>query len=137
LPKFDEKLERRSERSSIVSDWYDRQGNKLPYETDKDRLAIEKLLTDKGYKIVKQEMTPDGRYWVSTVWLGLDHSWSGGTPIIFETMVFSGKKDRWYELGGKRVYTRNDHEQIRYCTEEQAIKGHERLLKQYSQKEKK
>lgn len=25
---------------------------------------------------------------VSTVWLGMDHGWRGGPPIIFETMIF-------------------------------------------------
>ncbi len=28
---------------------------------------------------------------VSTVFLGLDHNWSGGPPILFETMIFGGK----------------------------------------------
>lgn len=28
------------------------------------------------------------RVWVSTVFLGLDHSWMGGPPKIFETMVW-------------------------------------------------
>lgn len=27
-------------------------------------------------------------YFVSTIWLGIDRSWDGGTPLIFETMVF-------------------------------------------------
>ena len=27
-------------------------------------------------------------YWVSTVFLGLDHNWGVGPPLIFETMVF-------------------------------------------------
>lgn len=27
---------------------------------------------------------------VSTVFLGIDHNWSGGPPILFETMVFGG-----------------------------------------------
>lgn len=30
---------------------------------------------------------------VSTVFLGLDHNWSGGAPILFETLVFGGKLD--------------------------------------------
>jgi hypothetical protein len=37
-------------------------------------------------KIVKQEVV--GRYWVSTVFLGLDHSFGKGGPILFETMIF-------------------------------------------------
>lgn len=27
---------------------------------------------------------------ISTVWLGMDHGWRGGPPVIFETMVFVG-----------------------------------------------
>ena len=38
-------------------------------------------------KIVKQETI--GPYWVSTVFLGLDHNWSRtGPPILWETLVF-------------------------------------------------
>jgi hypothetical protein len=29
-----------------------------------------------------------GDLWVSTVFLGLDHSWGNGPPILWETMVF-------------------------------------------------
>ena len=29
-----------------------------------------------------------GAYWVSTVFLGLDHSFGDGPPVLFETMVF-------------------------------------------------
>lgn len=51
-----------------------------------------------------------GEYVVSTVWLfGIDHGWGDGPPIIFETMVFGG--DHGEELR-------------RYCTEEQAMRGH-------------
>jgi hypothetical protein len=32
---------------------------------------------------------------VSTIFLGLDHRWSGsGPPILFETMIFGGPLDR-------------------------------------------
>lgn len=30
---------------------------------------------------------------VSTVFLGLDHNWLGGPPLLFETMVFGGEHD--------------------------------------------
>lgn len=50
---------------------------------------------------------------VSTVWLGLDHSWGGGTPVIFETMVFGGPLDQ---------------EGMRYCTAEDARAGHEFMV---------
>jgi hypothetical protein len=47
---------------------------------------------------------------VSTVHLGLDHSWGDGPPLIFETMLFGGPEsiDQW---------------QRRYSTEEQARAG--------------
>ena len=46
---------------------------------------------------------------VSTVWLGLDHGFGDGPPLIFETLVFGGVlADEMY----------------RYSTEEQALKGH-------------
>lgn len=31
---------------------------------------------------------------ISTVFLGLDHCYSGGAPILWETMVFGGKLDQ-------------------------------------------
>lgn len=32
---------------------------------------------------------------VSTVSLGLDHGFSGGPPLLFETMIFGGQYDSW------------------------------------------
>lgn len=54
------------------------------------------------------------RYWVSTVFLGLDHAW-GGRSQWFETMVFP--RDSMCDL----------HMQ-RYETYDEAIIGHERAL---------
>lgn len=31
---------------------------------------------------------------VSTIFLGLDHNWGDGPPLLFETLVFGGKLDR-------------------------------------------
>lgn len=51
---------------------------------------------------------------VSTVFLGIDHSFgSSGPPLLFETMVFGGEHD------GK---------QERYSTWEEAEEGHARFL---------
>ena len=51
---------------------------------------------------------------VSTVFLGLDHSFRfGATPILFETMIFGGPHDEYQE---------------RYATLEEAMKGHERAV---------
>lgn len=35
----------------------------------------------------------DGDIRVSTVFLGLDHNWGSGPPLLFETMVFGGPLD--------------------------------------------
>lgn len=52
---------------------------------------------------------------ISTVFLGLDHNWGfREDPVLFESMVFGGKHD---EL------------QTRYCTYDEAMKGHAELVK--------
>lgn len=50
---------------------------------------------------------------VSTVFLGLDHSFRGKKPIVFETMVFGGKLDG---------------EQERYATYKEASIGHSEMV---------
>ena len=54
-----------------------------------------------------------GDVWVSTVWLGLNHSWWPGPPLIFETMVFGGP---------------DNEEMERYATKEAALAGHDRWV---------
>jgi len=46
---------------------------------------------------------------VSTVFLAIDHSYGGGPPILFETMIFGGERDGY---------------QDRYATWEEALEGH-------------
>jgi hypothetical protein len=52
---------------------------------------------------------------VSTIFLGLDHSFGEGDPLLFETMVF------WpgHEL---------DHATERYATREEALRGHQGMV---------
>ena len=76
-----------------------------------------KLFENRKYKIIKQEILPSGK-WVSTVWLGLNHSLEGGT-LIFETMVFASKKDM------------SEVDMNRYSTEEEALKDHQEMVKKY------
>lgn len=63
-------------------------------------------------RIVAQ--TKLGKYFVSTVFLGVDHSWGlGRKPILFETMVFGGDDNL-------------DHDWTkRYRTWDEAEAGHE------------
>jgi hypothetical protein len=49
---------------------------------------------------------------VSTVFLGLNHQWGKGPPILFETMVFGGPLDQ---------------EQERYSTWDHAVAGHDAM----------
>ncbi len=57
--------------------------------------------------------TEIGKIVVSTVFLGLDHGYGSGPPVLFETMVFEGP------LNG---------EQVRYCTRAEALSGHEEMV---------
>lgn len=52
---------------------------------------------------------------VSTVFLGLDHNYSGkGKPILWETMIFGGPHDQY---------------QQRYTSRKYAMKGHAEAVK--------
>ena len=91
--------------------YYDRQGNEI---TDTEEWT--RLHGDIDYKRVAFDELPNGRT-VSTVWLGVNHNFSGvGPPIIFETMVFA-------EPGSYR-----DLDEMRYATEADAIAGHAAMV---------
>lgn len=55
-------------------------------------------------------------HFVSTVFLIFDHAYGHGSPILFETMIFSDCS--------------LDQTQVRYHTYEAAITGHRKLLEQ-------
>jgi hypothetical protein len=85
--------------------YFDRQGQPMTYEAWVERFR------DFGYRVIaKTEVSPEVQ--VSTVWLGLNHNWDDGPPLIFETLVFGGPMDG---------------EMLRYATEEEAVKGHESM----------
>ena len=50
---------------------------------------------------------------ISTVFLGLDHQWRDGPPLLFETMIFGGESDR---------------EHWQYPTWDDAMAGHRRIV---------
>lgn len=68
--------------------------------------------------ILKQELY--GQHEVSTVFLGIDHNFFGGEPILFETMIFP-----------------NQDYQTRCSTYEQAIRMHEEALQHLKRNDKK
>lgn len=90
--------------------------NKLCYNRQGDVISLTEwgeLQNDKDYvRVARTYLNND--VFVSTVWLGVDHSFMNlDTPIIFETMVFGGKYDD---------YTK------RYSTEQEALEGHKTVV---------
>jgi len=114
-----------------MSKWYWRDGT-IAMEDDISKIGskdwleemgkIEEKLSDRDYKVVEQTKLKNG-YFVSTVWLGLDHAIYGDKPAIFETMVFSDKG----EIG-------EDEDMMRYSTEKEAIRGHKRMVAKWKKK---
>lgn len=95
-------------------DWLDRKGNPITIQ-EFGRLREDPRYHRIGHDFVGGAGTEaDHVAAVSTVWLGLDHSWlEQGPPLIFETMIF----------GGLLADT-----QWRYSTEEQALEGHRKAV---------
>lgn len=72
-----------------------------------------KWMEKAGARIVARTMVGSVR--VSTVFLGLDHSFDDGPPILFETMVFGGPMNQY---------------QDRYRTWDEAEAGHRATVEQ-------
>jgi hypothetical protein len=92
-----------------MSDYYDRSGKPISSETyaSLHRLDVE----GKPYMRIAETSTEGCR--VSTVWLGSNHQYGDGPPVIFETMVFGGGLDQFAE---------------RWSTEEEARAGHDAMV---------
>lgn len=67
-------------------DWYDREGKPIS-----DMMEFGRLHEDLRYKYVAKARIGDAK--VSTVWLGHNHQFGDGPPLIFETMIFGGERD--------------------------------------------
>jgi len=53
-------------------------------------------ILDDSSRVVAQTPQKGARPWVSTVFLGLDHSRGDiDDPLLFETMIFGGEHDGW------------------------------------------
>ena len=102
--------------------WYrlDEDHNPVKCESEVD------MMWHRHNKRVRQTTLSDGR-WVSTVFLGLDHGWGGGRPILFETMVF-GAKDGEERKDGEW----EDEICERYASWEAAIHGHAQIVERLS-----
>lgn len=65
---------------------------------------------------------------VSTVWLGIDHSFGAGPPLIFETMIFNENPTNSSTFVPGRSYHEPWDYQRRYHTLEAAMLGHEKAV---------
>ncbi len=92
--------------------YYDRDG--IPIS---DMFVWGKLFRDHEYKRVGLDVLSG--YRISTVWMGLDHGYPPGPPLIFETMVFRE---------GEGDPIRLDMEMMRYSTLVDAERGHKRMV---------
>lgn len=102
--------------------YYKRNGE--PYEGTLKEQAIqfEKDYRKGFYRRIKESILKN-ETWISTVWLGINHNHLPyGKPLIFETMVFP-KEGTFTELDSNR-----------YSTEEEAIKGHKRMVNKWKAK---
>lgn len=78
------------------AEWYERSAF-LTFESGGRRVALAELDNGKN---------------VSTVFLGLDHSWNSPQPVLFETMVYNRHTGNFSQY------------QERYCTVEESRVGH-------------
>jgi len=69
-------------------------------------------------RVVKRTQVSEGIE-VSTVFLGLNHSFGEGKPLIFETMIFGGVRDGYM---------------VRYSTWDEASVGHDAIVKEFLQR---
>lgn len=67
-----------------------------------------------GDKVLRVAATTIGSGWVSTVFLGIDHSFTGGPPVLWETMVFN--------IPGF------ENECVRYTSHADAVEGHAAMV---------
>ncbi len=94
-----------------MSNYFDKNGEPL------DLYEWASKHEDFDYRSVAHD--EDGRWRVSTVWLGINHNFDGdGPPVIFESMVFP--PDGY-----------DDQDCRRYCTVEEAEAGHAELVREW------
>ena len=94
------------------------------------RISTEKYILDKeGNPQVENDLGKWGKYMesaerhvaqdsvdgikISTVFLGLDHNYGDGAPVLWETMIFGGSHDQYCE---------------RYASKEGALAGHKKAV---------
>jgi len=126
-----------NEEIAIWPQYYDRQGFPIPtVDGEEPTLVWARMTQDGDYKRVAWDELPDGSH-LSTVWLGLDHSFAG-KPLIFETMRFSKETHESTMFAGARFRDElsftdpvdgEETTQLRYTTEEEALAAHHEIVR--------
>lgn len=93
--------------------WYILDENDNPVEAD--MLTSAEFFELKDRRRVGFTEFSDGAN-LSTVFLGLDHSFNGGPPVLFESLWFGGFFDE---------------DMTRYYTKQEALAGHNLLVQKY------
>jgi hypothetical protein len=123
--------------------YYDQDGQPIEGGT----LAWGKMFEDTKSRIIGQSRTLYGEK-LSTVWLGLDHNFFGGKPLIFETMLFAPRDRDLYRRGLRQLseplseedkarieasdayikkHYPHDQLQLRFSTREEAAHNYNRM----------
>jgi hypothetical protein len=78
----------------------------------------------------KVGQTTVGPYNISTVFLGLDHNYGDGPPLVFETIIFDGEHVVTYELFRGQYFAQEAFggSLWRYPTWDDAVAGHAKAV---------
>ena len=101
----------------MIKDYYFKLVDKKPVPIDS---YIEDLLISMNDDEMRRVAFDDiGPFSISTVFLFMNHNFTGnGKPVLFETMVFQN---------GSEVYEEDFELMDRYCTWDEATKGHKKI----------
>lgn len=121
-----------------MSEYYRRDGTLYP-EGMEGLLQWARDYEDFLKRHVKKDRV--GRFFISTVWLGLDHSFCfhsnsdcGCRPLIFETMVFDRRHARLVTFCGVKRRSPKIMFHDRYSSLDDAIAGHAEAIKKFKRK---
>jgi len=129
--------------------YYDRQGFPIPADGDVPACIVwARRFEGEGNSVAWDEL-PDGSH-LSTVWLGIDHSFLMGPPQLFETMRFKGETHvvrligpggAPHEIEGREALDFPDPIDgeptggLRYATEEEATAAHHEIVRRFRLRE--
>jgi hypothetical protein len=108
--------------------YYDRDGFAIPSDGRFPVTLVWAQMRETVDPVLARDELPDGSF-LSTVWLGLDHSHTMGPPLIFETMRFGPHGPPGMARAFPDPFGEPDEEtnQLRYTTAEEALAAHHEI----------